>query len=363
MAYSRQDAAGKVLAACRKLVSSGLIARTWGNVSARLDADSFLITPSGRAYESLTPEDLVPVSLETLKPLSEGRPSSEKGMHAVLYRQRPDVNFIVHTHQNYASALSILGQDLSIAAVRPALEPILGQTVPTAAYGLSSTKTLAENVGAAAQAVPACRAVLMQNHGAVCFAEEDAAAFAVAEALEEASAEQYRRIVGSLLPDGADRAEPDRYYYRVLHAEVCEQYAEHYAAFEKPGVGCVIDTATPFVRKYSSLGVSMPVYIDDLAQMVGIRVSCLPAKASEIAVGKALGGVPGAVFLKGLGAVCRGRDEDDAAALCMVLEKAAMAALLAQAGAPAQRVLPAAGILEHAIYLQKYSKLKNERKG
>jgi hypothetical protein len=47
----------------------------------------------------------------------------------------------------------------------------------------------------------------------------------------------------------------------------------------------------------------------------------------------------------------------------MVLEKAAMAALLAQAGAPAQRVLPAAGILEHAIYLQKYSKLKNERKG
>ena len=100
MAYSRQDAAGKVLAACRKLVSSGLIARTWGNVSARLDADSFLITPSGRAYESLTPEDLVPVSLETLKPLSEGRPSSEKGMHAVLYRQRPDVNFIVHTHQN-----------------------------------------------------------------------------------------------------------------------------------------------------------------------------------------------------------------------------------------------------------------------
>lgn len=358
MAYSRQEAARRILAACRKLVSSGLIARTWGNVSARLDGESFLITPSGRAYDKLTPEDLVSVSLQTLKPLSEGRPSSEKGMHAVLYRQYPDVNFIVHTHQNYASALSVLGQDLEISSVRPSLEPVLGRTVPTAAYGLSSTTALAENVGAAAQAVPECRAVLMQNHGAVCFAADDSTAFAIAEALEEASAERYRQLAGSLFPGNAHHTEPDSYYYRVLHAEICEQYAEHYAAFEKAGVGCVIDTATPFVQKYSSLGAAMPVYLDDLAQMVGLRVACLPAKASEISIGRAMGGVPGAVFLKGLGAVCRGRDEEDATALCMVLEKAAMAALLARAGAPARRVRPAAGILEHVIYLQKYSKLK-----
>ena len=56
MAYELEEAKKLVVAAGKKLVESGLIARTWGNVSARISDTQFVITPSGRAYETLTPE-------------------------------------------------------------------------------------------------------------------------------------------------------------------------------------------------------------------------------------------------------------------------------------------------------------------
>ena len=58
MAYELEEAKKLVVAAGKKLVESGLIARTWGNVSARISDTQFVITPSGRAYETLTPEEL-----------------------------------------------------------------------------------------------------------------------------------------------------------------------------------------------------------------------------------------------------------------------------------------------------------------
>ena len=67
-----------VLAAGVKLVEAGLIARTWGNVSCRVDEDSFIITPSGRSYRSLTPADLVQVKISDLSYEGEIKPSSEK---------------------------------------------------------------------------------------------------------------------------------------------------------------------------------------------------------------------------------------------------------------------------------------------
>ena len=67
----------EVVKAGLKLVESGLIARTWGNVSCRVDDEYFVITPSGRSYESLTPEDIVLVKIEDCSYESEIKPSSE----------------------------------------------------------------------------------------------------------------------------------------------------------------------------------------------------------------------------------------------------------------------------------------------
>ena len=116
-----------VVEAGRRLFERGLVARTWGNVSARVSEHLFVITPSGRAYEHLRPEDLVLLDCRDLAKLGRQKPSSEKGIHADAYRLRPEVNFVIHTHQDMASILSTLGQ---------------GGSVPCAAYGLPSTDLL-----------------------------------------------------------------------------------------------------------------------------------------------------------------------------------------------------------------------------
>ena len=88
-----------VVRAGKQLVESGLIARTWGNVSCRVSDTQFVITPSGRAYETLTPEEIVLVNIADLSYDGDVKPSSEKGIHASAYQLRPEVNFVIHTHQ------------------------------------------------------------------------------------------------------------------------------------------------------------------------------------------------------------------------------------------------------------------------
>src|SRR5690554_4001698 len=126
-----------------KLLESGLIARTWGNVSCRLDAESFLITPSGRSYRSLTAADLVRVKIDDLSYQGTIKPSSEKGIHAEVYKLHPEVNFVIHTHQENASMIAATGlKEIQISGQYPAL----GKVVLCADYALPGTKALRKNV-------------------------------------------------------------------------------------------------------------------------------------------------------------------------------------------------------------------------
>ena len=100
------QARSAVLKAGLRLVEAGLIARTWGNVSCRVDAESFVITPSGRSYQSLTADDLVQVKIDDLSYQGPIKPSSEKGIHAEVYKLYPEVNFVIHTHQENASVIA-----------------------------------------------------------------------------------------------------------------------------------------------------------------------------------------------------------------------------------------------------------------
>lgn len=96
----------EVIAAGLRLVEKGLIARTWGNVSCRVDENSFVITPSGKPYEGLTPDDIVEVKIDTLSYEGNVKPSSEKGVHAEVYKAHPEAGFVIHTHQKFASIIS-----------------------------------------------------------------------------------------------------------------------------------------------------------------------------------------------------------------------------------------------------------------
>ena len=102
-----------VIKAGIEVVEYGLIARTWGNISCRVDDKRFVITPSGRPYETLTPDEIVVVNIDDCSYEGDIKPSSEKGIHAEAYRLRPEVNFVIHTHQMQASVISALGMDIN----------------------------------------------------------------------------------------------------------------------------------------------------------------------------------------------------------------------------------------------------------
>lgn len=113
MAYKETEARELIISAVHRLTEAGLVARTWGNVSARVSEEQFVITPSGLGYEHMQPEDLVLVNISDLSYEGERKPSSEKGIHADAYRLRPEVNFVIHTHQDKASVYGIRGWALS----------------------------------------------------------------------------------------------------------------------------------------------------------------------------------------------------------------------------------------------------------
>ena len=176
------EAKKQVIKAGIELSESGLIARTWGNVSARTDEDHFVITASGRNYLTLTEDEVIEVDMENLEYEGDIKPSSEKKIHREIYRQRRDVNFVIHTHQSNASAVAAMG----LKVIKLDKEyPGIGDYVLVADYGLPGTKKLCENTGAAVFEYDA-KAVIMSNHGAICYGESYEEAFQVARTLEEA---------------------------------------------------------------------------------------------------------------------------------------------------------------------------------
>lgn len=232
-----QTAREAVVRAGVRLVETGLIARTWGNVSARV-GDEFLITPTGRDYLTLAPEEIVPVSLADLTHRGDLKPSSEKAAHQAIYRARPDVRFVIHTHQTNASAVGACGLPGIVitdegghalpagpgpagAAVpdgagtapaglsnreapRTTRTALLGRRVLTAGYGLPSTKKLADAIARALDRTPAeGHAILMAHHGAICFGRDADEALEAALQLEAASERfvRARYLAESRLPD------------------------------------------------------------------------------------------------------------------------------------------------------------------
>ena len=95
----------------RELLEKNIVARTWGNTSCRVDDEHCLITPSGLDYMQTTEEDIVLLDLKSGEWEGRRKPSGERGVHIAAYRQFPGVNFVIHTHQNYATAIGLTGID------------------------------------------------------------------------------------------------------------------------------------------------------------------------------------------------------------------------------------------------------------
>lgn len=179
-----EEARVKVCESGKRLLQEGLVARTWGNVSVRVSDKEMIITPSGRPYTELTPADMVLVNFYTLAFEGSIKPSSELKLHCEVYKNRPHIEAVIHTHQMYASIIAAAQKD--VAVLDPAHQAILGAKVIKAApYALPNSKKITFGTE---KAIESANAALMANHGCVCIGRNLEDVFSVCKTLEEACA-------------------------------------------------------------------------------------------------------------------------------------------------------------------------------
>jgi L-fuculose-phosphate aldolase len=152
----------QIVETARRLAELGLVAGSDGNISVRLDREEVLVTPSGHPFRKLIPESLVAVSLGALARTTGFRPTSELPMHLQIYRARPDIFAVVHTHAPYATAFAAAGRDLD-DGVLPELDVVVGR-VASVKYATPGSTELADKL---APFLPAHDAFLLANHGLV----------------------------------------------------------------------------------------------------------------------------------------------------------------------------------------------------
>ncbi len=168
------------------LYERGLIVATDGNISARLDDDRILITPSGLCKGLMTPDQLIIIDLAGRKvgpdtPANKDlKPTSEITMHLEAFKQRPDVLAVVHAHPPHAIALSIAGISLADCMLPEAIV-FLGLT-PTTPYATPSSE---ENARAIRQVITGHDALILQRHGSLTVGSSPLNAFYRTETLEQ----------------------------------------------------------------------------------------------------------------------------------------------------------------------------------
>lgn len=161
---------------------SGLVTGTSGNVSARTPQREVLITPSGLDYSELKPEDLILVDMRGSILEGDMAPSTETPMHTGIYRSRPTVCGIVHTHAPYSTVLACLGWE--IPPIHYMLAALSNDSrVPLVPYATYGTEELAQNVSEVLGETH--RACLLQNHGTITVGDTPGKAFSLTEVLEE----------------------------------------------------------------------------------------------------------------------------------------------------------------------------------
>ncbi|HVC19932.1 MAG TPA: class II aldolase/adducin family protein [Vicinamibacterales bacterium] len=146
----------------RRLHERGYVASNDGNISARLDGARLLTTPRGVSKRDMTPDMMVVTDLDGRKLAGERTASSELLMHLEVYRNRPEVEAVVHAHPPAATGFAVAGIPLD-RAVLAEIVTTLG-SIPIAAYGTPSTQELADAVR---QYIRAHDGLLLANHGAL----------------------------------------------------------------------------------------------------------------------------------------------------------------------------------------------------
>jgi L-fuculose-phosphate aldolase len=163
----------------RRMYARGYTASNDGNISARLGTDRLLMTPKGVCKGFMTPEMMCITDLEGRKLQGDRDPSSEMLMHLEVYRQRPDVEAVVHAHPPIATGFAVAGIPLDRAVLAEVLTTL--GSIPIAEYATPSTKELP---AAVRKYITAHDGMLLANHGALTAGADLFAAYYKMETIE-----------------------------------------------------------------------------------------------------------------------------------------------------------------------------------
>jgi len=155
-----------------------------GNVSMLVEGeDSVVVTPTRLPYDVMRVEDICVVDLDLRRVEGERKPSIETPMHVAAYKARADISAVIHTHQTFASALSILNQPIP-----PLFDEVtlaVGNIIDVVPYALSGTRELHDNV--ARKLANRCHCYILQNHGTLCIGTDLDKTFTFVELLEKSA--------------------------------------------------------------------------------------------------------------------------------------------------------------------------------
>ena len=199
-----------------ELPRNNLVAWTSGNVSGR-DAETGLIVikPSGVRYNDLTPGNMVVVDLEGRVIEGQHRPSSDTFAHVYVYRHRPDVNGIVHTHSTFATAWAAVGRP--IPAVLTAICDEFGGPIPVGAYAKIGGDEIGQEI---VRSIGSSPAILMKNHGVFTIGKTPEAAVKAAVMVEDVA----RTVFYALQLGQPDEIAPEE--VARAHRRYLEEYGQ-----------------------------------------------------------------------------------------------------------------------------------------
>jgi L-ribulose-5-phosphate 4-epimerase len=186
----------------QELPRNGLVAWTSGNVSAR-DPDSGLIAikPSGVRFEDLTAASMVVLDLDGTVVEGDFQPSSDTAAHLYVYRQRPDVAGVVHTHSRFATAFAAVGRSIPVYLTAQADE--FGGEIPCAGFAFIGDDSIGRLV---VEGIGSSPAILLKNHGVFTIGSSAEAAVKAAVMAEDIAATVWAALqlgTPDVLPDEA----------------------------------------------------------------------------------------------------------------------------------------------------------------
>lgn len=172
----------EVIDTCLWLKSQGLVFSTWGNISVRLDDGNILITPSKVDYDAMTPEDLVVLAPDGTQVSGTRLSTSEREIHRSVMNKRSDVGAIIHMHSPYA--MMAAARNEGVPVISEEMCQLLGGAIPLSSEFVPSDMHV--KLGqVVTDSVTDCNAVLIRNHGPMCFGKNLAEARVCCQVVEK----------------------------------------------------------------------------------------------------------------------------------------------------------------------------------